>query len=179
MKCPGVRGWLNVIETPCKPLEPDQVLAPAEGARIRRDDCAVSTGFRGSLPTHGRFLTGSSGASGRATVKDRRKGHWVFSNWRTLLRMPRKLRAITCSSYVATGSSILQKWGRRICSTNLLLSSSTHQHWLLGNIGCKADPPLRKATEPGARYTRNVPVAPVSPATPETTAFRVNIYRRQ
>jgi hypothetical protein len=32
-----------------------------------------------------------------------------------------------------------------------------HQHWLLGRIGWRAEPQLRKATEPGARYIRKGP----------------------
>lgn len=39
----------------------------------------------------------------------------------------------------------------------MLESSSIHQHWLLGSMGCKAEPQLRNATDPGARYIRKVP----------------------
>jgi hypothetical protein len=121
---------------------------------------AISTGVTGvrgkdvlDLRTgvHGRFFTGVCGRSGSLTVKDLLNGHSVFSNCRILSKTSRSSCARYTSSSFSTGSSILQYCGRRICKTNLLESSSTHQTWLLGRIGWSAEPQLRKATEPGAR----------------------------
>lgn len=100
---------------------------------------------------HGRFLTGVCGRSGSSTVKPLLKGHSVFSNWRIWSNTARSSKARRASSWSPTGTSILQYCGRRIWRIYLLDSSSTHQHWLFGRIGCRAGPQLRKATEPGAR----------------------------
>jgi len=107
---------------------------------------------------HGRFLTGVCGGSGSSTVKDLRKGHSVFSNCKILPSTSRKSWARCASSLQATGTSILQYCGLRICKMNLLESSSTHHTWLFGKIGCRTEPQLRKATDPGARYILNWPV---------------------
>lgn len=100
---------------------------------------------------HGRFLTGVCGRSGSSTVNPLLKGHSVFSNCRIWSSTPLSSKARRVSSWFPTGTSILQYCGRRIWRTYLLDCSSTHQHWLLGRIGCRAEPQLRKATEPGAR----------------------------
>jgi len=100
---------------------------------------------------HGRFLAGVSGRSGSSTVKERWKGHSVFSNRRMASKTSRSCCTRRASSWSATGTSMRQYWGRRTCKTNLLDSWSTHQTWLFGRMGWRAVPQLRKATDPGAR----------------------------
>ena len=103
------------------------------------------------LGVHGLSFTGAASGSGSLTVNDLLNGHLVFSNSSILSNMPRRSTARWASSASVTGSSMRQYCGLRICSTNLLESSSMHQHWLRGRIGWRAEPQLRKATEPGAR----------------------------
>lgn len=100
---------------------------------------------------HGLLIAGVCGRSGSSTVKDRWKGHSVFSNWRIWSKTSRKSCARRISSGSSTGTSMRQYWGLRICRMNLLECSSTHQAWLFGNIGWRAEPQLRKVIEPGAR----------------------------
>jgi hypothetical protein len=83
----------------------------------------------------GRLLAGVSGRSGSSTVKGRLNGHSVFSNCRIASKTSRSCCAKRASSSSPTGTSIRQYWGRRICRTNLLDSSSTHHTWLFGRIG--------------------------------------------
>ncbi|KAL2107242.1 hypothetical protein VUR80DRAFT_5530 [Thermomyces stellatus] len=80
------------------------------------------------LGVHGLFCTGGSGGSGSFTVNDRLNGHLVFSKSSILSRISRRNTARCASSGSATGSSMRQYCGFRICSTNLLESSSMHQH---------------------------------------------------
>jgi hypothetical protein len=123
----------------------------------RRATSTGAMGLRGNdaldlrAGVQGRFLTGVCGRSGSSTVKDRWNGHSVFSNCRILSKTSRSCWARRTSSCSSTGTSIRQYCGRRICKTNLLDSSSTHHAWLLGRIGWRAEPQLRKATDPGAR----------------------------
>lgn len=115
------------------------------------------SGDAGSGPTklllgvHGRFLGSSTMGSGNRTVNDLLNGHRVFSNSSTPSRISLSTAARRASSGSATGSSMRQYCGRRICRTKRLESSSMHQHWLRGRMGWRAEPQLRKATEPGAR----------------------------
>lgn len=107
-----------------------------------------------STGRHGLLTIGPGGGSGSSTVNPRAKGHFVFSKNNIVIRSFLNSSVSALSSGLCEESSMRQYWGRLITSTNLLPSSSTHQHCDFGRIGLMMVPQERKATDPGGLYIR-------------------------
>jgi hypothetical protein len=112
-----------------------------------------------SFGLHGFLIIGTLGGSGNSTWKLRLNGQGVFSNSMICARTDLRFSVIVAWLGSVSGNSIRQNSGLRICRTNLLESSSTHQQRDFAIIGCITRPQLMKATEPGALYILSEPTA--------------------